>query len=845
VLLKKLGKYDIIEWLGGGRFGDVFLARDTLLDKEFALKISRMRKEEIAMLKDEAKLLASLNHPNIVRFYNIDIIDSKFVMVMECVKGKTLRDIITDEGIPVDSVIDLIGQILDAVRYAHEFGVLHRDIKPENILLAQTDDRYHVKITDFGLARFIKSGSLSASTAGTPVYMAPEAWSGNYTERSDIWSIAALAYEMLTGVPPFLADDLNTLSNKITKGRFLLPAVIKTTIPEYVEDAIVKGLAINPLSRPSAQELMEMLFRQHGAVKVRGVLSVPKKEPTQIDLTRDQTDILAAIDGQVLVSGQAGCGKTTTLTYAVYSLLQKGIPGSHILVTTFTNKSASDVRERLSQLAAYPSSDLWIGTFHTIGLRMLRRDIERLDISEEFRIMHPKQVFPLLKLKTGQHRSNAIMRFIGLLKARGITPGGFTPSSTWEKTCLAVYGTYQQYMFEHSILDYDDLILYAVQLLEEHDDIRQFYQHRFRYVFVDEVQDISPAQNRLIKLCVQHNVFFTGDSDQAIYGWRGADRSLMNQLAKQYGRLKTFSLTKSFRLPQGVLDIANNLMLRVTTAIPTTSTGEVLVYGAKSDKDEAKYVAAEIRRLKEEGFRFQDIAILYRMNYISRSYEEILIKSHIPHTLIAGVSFYERVDIKPIIEYLELLDTYSRTEKRTSTHDEEFKAHARECFKVKNKDLNRFLKILDYHLQNRAMLSPAHVIAEIISAASLKGENIGELIALARQHSRISLSDFLNEIRLVQELDLVDWGKDTVKLMTVHSAKGLEFPVVFVVDLVEDVFPLTKKMSSDKDIEEERRLCYVAATRAQKKLYLIYPKWRYGRYQQPSRFLVDMFKTTS
>lgn len=200
MLLKKLGKYEIIEWLGGGRFGDVFLACDTILEQNFALKISRMRQPEIVMLKDEAKLLASLNHPNIVRFYNIDIIENNFVLVMEYIKGNSLRELIKEGGLEINKTIKIVIQMLEAVNYAHHQSVFHRDLKPENILITEEEI---VKITDFGLARFIKSGSISASTAGTPIYMAPEVWSGNITEKSDIWSIGIILYELLTGTPPF------------------------------------------------------------------------------------------------------------------------------------------------------------------------------------------------------------------------------------------------------------------------------------------------------------------------------------------------------------------------------------------------------------------------------------------------------------------------------------------------------------------------------------------------------------------------------------------------------------------------------------------------------------------
>jgi DNA helicase-2/ATP-dependent DNA helicase PcrA len=845
MLLKKLGKYEIKDWLGGGRFGDVFLARDTILDKYFALKISRMRKEEIAMLKDEAKLLASLSHLNIVRFYNIDFIEHKLVLVMEFIRGKTLRDIITNGGIDINESLIIITQIISAVQYAHKNNVLHRDLKPENILIEEGKEKNIVKVTDFGLARFIKSGSISASTAGTPIYMAPEAWSGSFNEKSDVWSIGVMFYELLTGIPPFLADNLDTLRDKIEKNKFLVPTMLRPAIPEYIEDLIMKSLSVNPQSRPVTAELLQKLTGKGESIKVKAGFTLAEKETRMLSLTPAQLDVINAVDGKVLLLGQAGCGKTTTLAYAIARLIEKGMPVMKILVCTFTNKAANDIKERLLRCKKFSPYDLWIGTFHTIGLRILRRDVERLDISADFNICEPKKIFAKMQIETGKYRANAIIKFIERLKAKNITPDKFKPKNNWQKTCHVIYQAYQKYLKEHNLLDYDDLIIYAIKLLEEYSDIKDFYNSKFDYIFVDELQDINPAQYRLINLLSKHNLFLTGDEDQAIYGWRGADRDFIYRIPKDYKDIKSFYLTKSFRLPQAILEIANNLMLRETTAIPKPDSGDIFVYAAKSEKDEANYVVKEIKNLRKQNFHYHDIALLYRMNYISRIYEEAFIKSRIPHTLIGGTSFYERADIKPLMEYLELLDHYATHRKIDNKLTAEFIAKSTNLFKLKKKNIERIKKIFEHHLENRTVLSPAAIINEIISTANLKGENIDEMLALSKDYAHPGITGFLSEIRLIQELDLANWGKDTVKLMTIHGAKGLEFPVVFVVDFAEDIFPLTKKMAAQKELEEERRLAYVALTRAQNKLYILYPKGRYGRYKKQSRFLVDMFKTTS
>jgi hypothetical protein len=690
MLLKKLGKYEILDWLGGGRFGDVFLAHDTILDKDFALKISRMRKEEIAMLKDEARLLASLNHPNIVRFYNIDFIDNKFVLVMEFIKGSTLREIISDEGLGIEKAVSITAQILDAIQYAHKNRVLHRDLKPENILLTEKDQKKFIKVADFGLARFIRAGSLSASTAGTPIYMSPEVWQGSYTEKSDIWSIGGtILYELLTGTPPFLANDLATLHKKIEKSNYLMPTVLRIQIPQYIEDAILKCLSLTPESRPDANELLKIITRKDKAIKVVSSISLPAKQAKPIELIPAQEDIITRIDGNVLLLGQAGCGKTTTLTYAIDRLIAKGIPISKILVCTFTNKAANDIKSRLAHLTSLSLHDLWLGTFHKIGYRMLRRDAERLNLNENFTIEEPKRIFTRMKLKTGKYRTNAIIKFIENLKAKGVTSDEFKPENSWEKYCHKIYTQYQEHLRKNNILDYNDLILYAIELLEENTDIREYYRTLFNYIFVDELQDINHAQYRFLSLIYNGNIFFTGDEDQAIYSWRGADRKLIYQVPQDFKNTKTYNLTRSFRLPQAILEIANNLMLRASTAIPNTQTGDIMVYAAKSEKDEADYIIKELKSLKKDGYCFQDIAILYRMNYISMIYEEAFIKSRIPHTLIGGASFYERSDIKPVIEYLELLDFYSSKKYPDPPTIKEFTARAQAIFMVKKMSLER------------------------------------------------------------------------------------------------------------------------------------------------------------
>ncbi len=840
MLLKKLGKYEIIQWLGGGRFGDVFLGRDTIIDKNFALKIARMRREEITMLKDEAMLLASLDHPNIVRFYNIDFIENNFVLVMEFVKGCNLRDIIREGGIDIVRSIDYFTRIVDALAYAHGCKVLHRDLKPENILIAGENGVGPVKVTDFGLAKFIRAGSISASSAGTPIYMAPESWSGSYSDRSDVWSLGVIMYELLTGAPPFLDDSLDGLRKKIEKASLVAPTVMRRDIPEKIESIVCAALARDPASRPETRTIMGRLKEMEKGIPGRSV-RMPAARPEEIVLTPAQKEVIASLEGPVLVYGQAGCGKTSTLTRSVGALLDKGVRSSKILACTFTNRAANDIRERLQKSRRPDLEDLWLGTVHTMGFRILRRDAERLDIDPDFVIKDARTIVQEIGVEVGKYRINPVLRFIEGHKAKGLSARLCEPTSDWENACCDIYRQYEAYTRQHSILDYDDLILLSKTLLEENRDIREYYRDMFDYIFVDELQDINPAQYALIKLIYRKNIFFTGDADQAIYGWRGAQRDLLYRVPEDFPEVRVFQLNQSFRLGRSIIDIANNLMQREATAIPAGLSEDVTVHAARSERDEAGYVVREIAELHEKDFAYRDMVILCRMNQLCHTYEQALAKAAIPHALISGGSLHDRGDVKPIIEYLEALNECASNRRAP----EEFLGRAASILDVDPRSAGRSKEVWSYHLANPGMLEPKKLIDDIVDLTGITSPGVDELKDLAAAEQGTTLIDFLNRVRLVQELDLAQWNTDVVRVMTVHSAKGLEFPVVFVVDLAEDVFPVTGKISVQRELDEERRLCYVAVTRAQKLLYLLFPKRRRGRNAHPSRFLIEMFKTSA
>ena len=778
MLGKKLGKYEIQQWLGGGRFGDVYLARDEILDQNFALKIARPRELEMAMLKSEARLLCALNHPQIVHFHNVDIIEGQAVLILEYVAGRSLREIIRIGGIEIDRIADIARQTADALGYAHRQGVWHRDLKPENILL--TGDQ-KIKIADFGLARFARSRLTEEGAAGTPLYMPPEAWDGKYAERSDIWSFGVIIYELLTGEPPFLDDDLGRLRKKIAKGSFILPSLARAGIPGYLEDLVTTCLRTDGDSRPSAEEISGILSRHGRGVAAGAGFMPPDPEAAAIALSPDQTAAIADLNRRILLLGQAGCGKTTTLIQGIVTLIGSGIMPDEILAVTFANKAARDIKERLKKLRSIPDAELWLGTCHNLALRILRRDAERIDRSCDFIILEPKTIMSLSGITTGRHRDRAVGQFIEGLKAKGLGPADYLPDNDWEASCLDHYRRYDEYCHQHEVMDYDDLIRFAVQLLEEQGDRRKYYQNRFRYIFLDELQDFNPAQYRLVTLLVREPFFFTGDPDQAIYGWRGAERELVYRVTRDFPDTTTITLNRSFRVPQAMFEAAGRLLKRTTPVIPNPEPGDVYVYAASSEVDEGKYVAAEIGNLRTEGYRFQDVAVLFRINALSRIYEEGLTRAGIPYALISGTGWRERTSLKPIFDYLDLL----------AEAGSNGRSRAAAVLKIRH-DPEAVETMYLRHAAEAGRLPVRNLIEEIVALVSFSDEDLRPLRSWLGSLPDLTIRQFQSELKLMEELDVVNWNQDAVKLLSMHGAKGLEFPAVFVTDLTEDIMPLAK-----------------------------------------------------
>jgi DNA helicase-2/ATP-dependent DNA helicase PcrA len=887
MILSNLGKYRTVKWLGGGQFGDVYLVFDTILEKEFALKVARMRSQDILMLKDEARLLASLEHSNIVRFYNIDSIEGKFILVMEYVAGRSLRSLLAEGKFDLAPALSLIKQTLTAVAYAHHENIIHRDLKPENILVT---DEGIVKVTDFGLAKFIKPGSLSASVAGTPIYMAPEAWQGKFLPQSDIYSLGTIIYEMLTGRAPFLAESLDDIRKLIFSGQPVKPSVLNPKIPESLQKLILDCLDKDFNNRPDASVLLEQLSAGKKIIRIEPVKPKAETKSAVLSLTPQQKEVVESTAPRLLVLGAAGTGKTTTLVYKVYHTIRhQKIDPARILVATFTKKAAADVRSRLERLVGGEIRDLWLDTTHTIGYRILKRDIGRLDRSEDFLVIEPRSKnFRFIVPGFGFEKLRSIFDKISLFKSNLRSPEEVAgkSSTTWDKVCAEVYKKYEARLKEKNLLDFDDLIFAAVKLLSENEDLREYYGRQFSHIFVDELQDLSVAQYRLLQLLASFhkNIFLTGDEDQSIYGWRGAKKELVFESQNDFDDLKVFLLTRNFRLPEKILNAANNLIAQNKSRRPQETittregTGAVELYSAETEDDEAYFVGEMIAGLAtKERKQYSDCAVLYRLNSQSRAFEETLTSMRIPYTLVGSERFYEREEVKHLVDLLQgirqdtlelALPALHWVFHLKTTVSARSRKPALPYFKTADGDwtlapgqrvldpkrVKKTLAALNAIKKELANFSPFEILETVLGQSGFlqrlkrtpdpsafnRLQNIEELVAAARKFNRGEVAMFLEHLALLENLELVDWGKNTVKLMTVHSAKGLEFPVVFLVGMIEGVFPLVKNLADTRSLEEERRLCFVGITRSLGRLYVSYPKYRFNRPTEVSRFIPEM-----
>ena len=627
-------------------------------------------------------------------------------------------------------------------------------------------------------------------------------------------------------------------------------------------------------------------------------------------LNKEQCEAAITVDGPLLILAGAGSGKTRVLTYRIAHMIEDlNIYPSQILAITFTNKAAGEMKDRVRSLVGNVADNMWISTFHSSCVRILRREIEKLGYNKNFTIYDSydqksliKQCMKELNINEKDLTDSEILGKISNAKNELISANAYKKEneSDFRKNKIAdIYVLYQKRLKANNALDFDDLIFKAVELLKNNKEVLEFYHRKFRYIMVDEYQDTNKAQYELIKLLVDENenICVVGDDDQCIYAWRGADVTNILDFEKDYPRAKVVKLEQNYRSKGNILLAANEVIRnnsqRKDKALRTEKEcGEKInLYRAFSDRDEANFVASQIKSImKEENKSFKDFAILYRMNSQSRIFEESFRKSLIPYRIVGGLKFYDRKEIKDIMAYLKLINNplddiaikrIINVPKRnigdaTIEKIQEFASSIDQCLYSAILDvefiptltarnissISKFVSLMNSFMAKKNEMPVSQLIKCILDDTGYlkqletskepedesRVENIKELVSDAVEFERTSedksLLAFLEGASLGSDTDNPEEGADTVAMMTVHSAKGLEFPVVFMVGMENGIFPGMSSMNNFTEMEESRRLCYVAITRAEEKLYITSAESRmvFGRTvgYPPSDFISEI-----
>jgi DNA helicase-2/ATP-dependent DNA helicase PcrA len=621
-----------------------------------------------------------------------------------------------------------------------------------------------------------------------------------------------------------------------------------------------------------------------------------------------QREAATTIDGPVMIVAGAGSGKTRVLTYRTAFIISQGKHPGSLLALTFTNKAAQEMKARIISLVGPESAGIWMGTFHSLFARILRFECVHLGYERNFSIYDTddsqqmvKSIMSALNISAQQFPPSAIRSRISTAKNQMTSPRAYKSSATdplMDKTAV-VFEEYEKRLKANNAIDFDDLLLKPLELFEKHKDVLERYQWRFRYLMVDEYQDTNRVQYKLIhKLAAREkNICVVGDDAQSIYAFRGADIRNILDFQKDYPQAKVFRLEQNYRSTKTILAIADSVIKQNQDQIPKTlwtanAEGDVVtLYVCDDDREEGYKVVQKIEdESKKRKFDLKDFAVLYRTNAQSRSIEDALRRNGIPYMIVGGVAFYKRKEIKDVLAYLRVLANQKESESILriintparaigETTIEKITAFARAenipLFDALHseklsavvpdrtlKAVRSFAALLSKYIKLKSEMGVGELARTLVDELGIlrqfkeentmeslaRRENVQELLSALSEyddlHPDAGLDGFLEEVSLVSDVDQAQFGRNAVTLMTLHAAKGLEFPVVFITGLEEGLFPLSNSLLERKELEEERRLFYVGVTRAMTKLYLMYAltRYRFGEfsYSVKSRFLDEL-----
>lgn len=625
-------------------------------------------------------------------------------------------------------------------------------------------------------------------------------------------------------------------------------------------------------------------------------------------LNDQQLRAVKQIDGPVLILAGAGSGKTKSLTCRIAYMMESGISPSEILAITFTNKAAQEMRERIHALVGPSADKIWMYTFHSFGARFLRREISNYPpYNDKFTIYDSddsktliKNILKELNLDDKQFQPNIIQAHISSAKGQLLEPKAVRAqvgSNFFAQKVADVYESYDKHLKQNNALDFDDLLFMTTKLLSI-ESIRRRWQDRFHYILIDEYQDTNHAQYLMAKLIAgkNQNICAVGDADQSIYSWRGADLRNIIDFQQDYPSAKVIKLEQNYRSTQTILDAAN-AVIQNNSGRPSkrlwteNNQGKPLIlYTASDEHSEADFIVNTMRKEhNEEHQLYGNMAVLYRMNAQSRVIEEALVKSGIGYTMVGGTRFYDRAEIRDMLAYLKLVSNLKdnvslmriinvpkrgigaatvqklsdyANERNTSMFEAMMDLDGLDVSSSTKTKLQNFIAMMFEFLNASTETNVFGLLQKIMTDTKYleqlqeskdpqvqsREENLGELLSVAKDFNNDNpeggVSDFLEKVALVNDVDTYENENDRVTLMTIHSAKGLEFPIVFLAGMDEGIFPGVRSLMDESKLEEERRLCYVALTRAKEKLYLSNAHMRtmYGQIKPylPSRFIDEI-----
>ncbi|MBK3495730.1 DNA helicase PcrA [Viridibacillus sp. YIM B01967] len=628
----------------------------------------------------------------------------------------------------------------------------------------------------------------------------------------------------------------------------------------------------------------------------------------------EQAEAVKTTEGPLLIMAGAGSGKTRVLTHRIaYLVIEKKVYPSKILALTFTNKAAREMRERIDGLLGNGTGQqMWVSTFHSMCVRILRRDIDRIGYNKNFSILDTtdqltviKNVLKELNIDPKRHDPRSMLNAISSAKNECIDIETYkaqvSATNPYEKTVADVYEGYQKRLRKNQSLDFDDLIMMTIRLFQQVPEVLENYQNRFQYIHVDEYQDTNHSQYQLVQMLAKkfQNICVVGDSDQSIYRWRGADIQNILSFEKSYPTAKAIMLEQNYRSTARILQAANDVIKNNTSRYPKelrteNAEGEkIAIHRSYDERQEAQFVVQTIQDLMLKDNRsLDDFSILYRTNAQSRAMEEVLVKSNMAYTIVGGTKFYDRKEIKDLLAYLRLIanndDDLSLAriinEPKRSIGATSFDRMAQFAFEqdrsifdalrevdfmgLPAKATNaaaKFHAMISGFTQMQEYLSVTELVEQVLDKSGYREmlqiektieaesrlENIDEFLTVTKafeaQSDDKTLVAFLTDLALIADIDSLDKedeSKGSIVLMTMHSAKGLEFPVVFIIGMEENIFPHSRSLQDEDEMEEERRLAYVGVTRAEQKLFLTCAQTRtiFGRssYNSPSRFLQEI-----